>query len=162
VKQGKPVKIELRRSFSASLESVFDAWLIPYLAGSWMFGAKSLNQEIITLENEPRSEGKFLLVVKRDGQEQRLTGQYEEIRRPEKLVCSWGADESTAKLNRLVLKLESVDSKTRMKLTHELDASLVESTESESADALRNEWAARCKALAELVETSGKQARLFK
>jgi len=157
VKQGKPVKIELRRSFSASLESVFDAWLIPYLAGSWMFGSKSLDQEIITLENEPRSSGTFLFIVKREGQEQKITGEYQEIRRPEKLVCSWGVNDLPAKLNKLILKLESVDGKTRMKLAHELDASLAD-----NADTLRSEWTTRCKALAELVESSGNQARLFK
>jgi len=155
--QGKAVKLNLRRSFSASLESVFDAWLIPYLAGSWMFGPKSDNQEIVTLENTPRADGHFLLVIKRDGEELTITGQYEEIRRPEKLVCSWGADQASAALNRLTLKLESVEGKTRLRLTHELDPSL-----SEGIDSLRNEWNIRCKALAELVETSPRQARLFK
>jgi uncharacterized protein YndB with AHSA1/START domain len=157
VKQGKPVKIELRRSFSASLESVFDAWLIPYLAGSWMFGPKSLEQEIITLENEPRSPGTFLFVIRRDGQELKITGDYNEIRRPEKLVCSWGTQDLSAKLSKLTLKLEAVDGKTRMKLVHKLDESLAE-----NSDYLRAEWIVRCKALAELVESSNKQARLFK
>ena len=122
-----------------------------------MFGPKSLDQEVLTLENEPRSQGRFLLAVKRDGHKQQFMGQYEEIRRPEKLVCSWGTDEESATLNKLTLTLESSDGKTRMRLTHEMDASLAN-----TLDTQRSAWDMRCKALADLVEKSNKQARLFK
>ncbi|MBL4819476.1 MAG: SRPBCC domain-containing protein [Gammaproteobacteria bacterium] len=157
MRQGKSVKINIRRRFSATVESVFDAWLIPYLAGSWMFGPRLTEQEVVTLENEPRSSGHFLFVVNRDGVEQKITGQYQEIRRPEKMICSWGSGEEEAALSKLTLTLGLEAGKTHMKLTHELDPALAE-----NADKIRREWNIRCQALAQLVEKAGKQGQLFK
>lgn len=152
----KPVKFQIRRSYNASLETVFDAWLIPYLVGSWMFGPKSGTQEVIALENKPLPGGNFLLeVVRADGQ-RRLTGTYREIRRPEKLQCTIGEESDAAPLTLLTMELTADEGKTRMKLGFELHPKLAD-----QADALRAEWTSRCKTLAELVEKSSKQTRLL-
>ena len=155
--EGKPVRFQLRRSFAASLESVFDAWLIPFKAGDWMFGPRSSSQEIITLENKPLPRGTFLFEVSRDGHKQVLTGTYLEIRRPEKLICKIGSDASSAELTRLTMELAEENGKARMKLGFELDPSL-----GAQAESLKEAWTNRCKALAELVERSKKQASLFR
>jgi uncharacterized protein YndB with AHSA1/START domain len=155
--EAKPVRFQIRRSFAASLETVFDAWLIPYLAGSWMFGPRDSSQEVITLENQPRPGGSFLFEVVRDGRRRVLTGVYSEIRRPEKLLCTIGSDAESAALTRLTMELAEEEGKTRMKLAFELHPSLAA-----SADSLREQWTSRCKALADQVERSKKQARLFR
>jgi|GEM_PF-98037 len=153
----KPVKFQLRRSFSAGQETVFDAWLIPFKAGDWMFGSKNSMQEVITLENQPLPGGKFQFEVSRDGQRMSLTGEYCEIRRPEKLVCKIGTDAESADQAVLTMELNEEQGKTRMKLAFELDPSLAP-----NIDSLRAEWTERCKALSELVERSRKQSSLFK
>lgn len=152
----KPVKFQIRRSFNASQETVFDAWLIPYLAGSWMFGPKNATQEVITLENKPLPGGDFLLEVVRADRQQRLTGTYREIRRPEKLQCTIGEDSNSAPLTVLSMELTADEGKTRMKLGFELHPHLAD-----QSDALRAEWTNRCKTLAELVEKPSNQTRLF-
>jgi uncharacterized protein YndB with AHSA1/START domain len=154
---GKPVRFQLRRSFTAGLETVFDAWLIPFKAGDWMFGPRDSMQEVITLENQPLPGGKFRFEVCRDGQNRCLVGEYLEIRRPEKLICKIGADDAAAQLTTLTMELNEEQGKTRMKLAFQLDPSLA--TE---VDTLRAQWTARCKSLAELVERSRNQAALFK
>lgn len=154
---GKSVKFQLKRSFTAGLESVFDAWLIPFKAGDWMFGPKDSMQEVITLENQPLPGGKFQFEVSRDGQQMNLTGEYLEIRRPEKLICKIGADANLAELITLTMELNEEQGKTRMKLAFELDSSLAA-----DVDSLRAEWTERCKALSGLLERSKKQASLFK
>jgi uncharacterized protein YndB with AHSA1/START domain len=154
---GKPVKFQLRRSFTAGLETVFDAWLIPFKAGDWMFGPRDSTQKVITLENQPLPGGKFRLEVTRDGQKMSLVGEYLEIRRPEKLICKIGADTDAANLIILAMELNEAQGKTRMKLAFQLDPSLAP-----QVDILRAQWTARCKALAELVERSRKQATLFR
>lgn len=154
---GKSAKFHLRRSFTAGLETVFDAWLIPFKAGDWMFGPKDSMQEVINLENQPLPGGKFHFEVSRDGQKMTLAGEYLEIRRPEKLVCKIGADASLAELITLTMELNEEQGKTRMKLAFEVDSSLAANVES-----LRAEWTERCKALSELVDRSKKQTSLFK
>ncbi len=153
---GKPVRFQIRRSFRAPLEAVFDAWLIPYLAGSWIFGPKSVTQEVLTLENKPLPGGTFLLEVIREGRRLRLTGKYIEIRRPEKLRCTVGSDSESAPLTVLTMELGEVDGKTRMKLAFELDPAIAD-----QADRIRSEWGIRCRALAERVESSRNQDWLF-
>jgi len=153
---GKTVRFKIRRSFSASLETVFDAWLIPYLAGNWMFGPRDNSQEVITLENQPRPGGNFRFEVRRDGRRQIMTGTYREIRRPEKLICTIGKDAESASLTRLTMELNEEDGKTRMNLSFELHPSLTDAAES-----MREDWISRNKALAALVDRSRKQARLF-
>ena len=154
---GKPVKFQLRRSFTAGLESVFDAWLIPFKAGDWMFGPKDSMQEVLTLENQPLPGGKFQFEVSRDGHKMRLAGEYLEIRRPEKLILKIGADAESAELTTLTMELNEEQGKTRMKLAFEMDPSLAP-----NVDSLRAEWTERCKALSELVERSRKQTPLFR
>lgn len=153
----KPVKFQLRRSFSAGLETVFDAWLIPFKAGDWMFGPKDSSQEVITLENQPLPGGTFQFEVARNGHRMSLGGEYLEIRRPEKLVCKIGNNTDSAQLITLTMELSEEQGKTRMKLAFELDPSLAM-----IADSLRAEWTERCKALSELVERSRKQTHLFR
>jgi len=153
----RPVKFQIRRSFSATLENVFDAWLIPYLAGSWMFGSKDPDQEVIRLENKPLPGGSFILEVIRQGQRHLLCGEYREIRRPDKLSCTIGDDPETAALVLLTMELYEDNGKTRMKLSFELSPALAG-----HADSMREQWNTRCRALAAQVEQSRKQTRLFR
>jgi len=153
----KPIKLQLRRSFTAGLEAVFDAWLIPFKAGDWMFGPKNSMQEVIILENKPLPGGNFHFEVSRDSQKMTLVGDYLEIRRPQKLICRIGSDAASAGLTTLTMELNEEHGKTRMKLEFLLDSSLANQVE-----VLRAQWTMRCKALGELVERSRNQASLFR
>jgi len=150
-------RFSIRRSFDASDEKVFDAWLIPYLAGSWVFGPDADAREIIQLQNEPRPGGNFLFVARQFGKEQTITGEYAEIRRPEKLVCSWGVNGDDPSLCRLSIEIYVEDSRTRMHLTQEMDAAL-----SSKVDDYKAAWKTRLKALATLVEKPPQQQALFR
>lgn len=153
---GKPARVVLRRTFNAGSETVFDAWLIPYQAANWMFGTKDPGQEIVALESEPRPKGRFDFSVRRGAQQRRLAGSYQEIRRPERLICSIGEDPESALHCKLTLELEPEENRTRMTLSLEMDPLLAD-----QAETIRQAWALRCKALAELLEKNRRQAPLF-
>lgn len=147
----KAVKIRLRKSFSARLEDVFDAWLIPAVLGKWMFGSDSGTVEIISLENMPRKSGSFSFKINRQGLMQEYAGQYLEIRRPDRLSFTWSAivENQERESARVFIELLEEAHKTRLNLVYELPARLADRSQE-----IKNEWAGRLSALSASLERS--------
>lgn len=82
--------VKVTRIFDAIPELVFDAWLDAALIGKWMFGPSVRDEEIVSLQLEPKVGGRFSFLVERQGEEIEHSGQYFEIDPPRRLVFSWG------------------------------------------------------------------------
>jgi uncharacterized protein YndB with AHSA1/START domain len=78
--------LEMTRTFDATPERVFDAWLSKSW-GEWA-GPPGVKGEVLQLE--PKVGGKYKIVMHRpDGGTLTVSGTYKEITRPSRLVMSW-------------------------------------------------------------------------
>jgi uncharacterized protein YndB with AHSA1/START domain len=78
--------VRVTRTFAASAERVFDAWLDPAMAKRFLFVTN--NREIVVTEIDPRVGGGFR-IVRRDDRDVEHVGRYLEIDRPRKLVFTF-------------------------------------------------------------------------
>lgn len=79
-----------RRHIMASAERLFDAWIEPAVVGTWMFGPNVREEEIVSLDADPRLGGRYCFVVRRKGKLFEHAGQYLEVDRPRRLSFTWG------------------------------------------------------------------------
>ncbi len=78
--------LEITRTFDATPERVFDAWLQKSW-GDWA-GPPTVKGEVTLME--PRVGGKYQIVMRPEGGgELTVSGTYKEIVRPSKIVMSW-------------------------------------------------------------------------
>jgi uncharacterized protein YndB with AHSA1/START domain len=88
--------LELRREFDASPAAVFDAWLTREEWAAWI-GPEGMQCEVPTLE--PRVGGRYEITMRLgNGQVIPVSGVFQVIERPKRLVFSWGwnGDPATA------------------------------------------------------------------
>jgi uncharacterized protein YndB with AHSA1/START domain len=116
----KPTIVQVTRSYSASAERVFDAWLDPDMIGQFMFGARLREEEVVHLRNQPRVGGTFSFLVKRQGQPIDHIGRYEVIERPRKLVFTWSIAPEPIDASRVTITIAARGSGCELTLAHEL------------------------------------------
>jgi uncharacterized protein YndB with AHSA1/START domain len=86
-----PGVLRLERTFKATAEAVFDAWLRPEVLRRWW--PAGANWETPVAEVDARVGGRLRLVMRSpDGEEFGGSGEYLELRRPERLVFTWTWD----------------------------------------------------------------------
>lgn len=111
--------LRVTRSFQASPERVFDAWLDPEQVSWWMpMPAKktmSVPDEIVGITTEARLGGTFSFVVKRKGEVIDHTGEYLAFDRPHRLSFTWGVPRYSPDM--AVVTLDLVPSGTGTDLT---------------------------------------------
>ncbi|MDB5388868.1 MAG: hypothetical protein JWM11_4514 [Planctomycetaceae bacterium] len=112
------VVVQVKQSFTAAPERVFDAWLDPGLIGKWMFGPALREEEIVQLSVDAKPGGKFSFLVRRSGQEIDHIGEYFELDRPRRLVFSWGIKGSDS--SRVTIDIVPRGTGCDLMLTHEL------------------------------------------
>jgi len=113
--------VRVTRTFSASPERVFDAWLDPTKIGAWMKAPATkfgLDDELVRIDLDARIGGSFAFVVRRKGQIIEHIGQYLEIDRPRRLVFTWGIGPDPA-TTRVTIELVPQGTGTPLTLTHE-------------------------------------------
>ncbi len=119
----KPVLVTVKRSFTASAEQVFDAWLDPDSIGRWMFGKPLRDEEVLRLAIEPRVGGAFSFLVRRGGKEINHIGKYLEIDRPSRLVFTWAVAPDSPEpgvASRVVVEIAPRGKRCDLTLVHEL------------------------------------------
>lgn len=114
-------RVEIVKNFSAQPAKVFDAWLDTEMLSKWMFGPDVRDEEIIKLKNNPVEGGQFSYVVMRGKEELDHRGTYREVRRPNRLVFTWGVDEEAGDESVVTIDIEATKKGCQLTLFHNLD-----------------------------------------
>jgi len=140
----KPLKISLSKTIAAPAEKVFDHWLIPTFVGSWMFE----NEKVLELINEARPRGSFSFKVSKGGEEQDYTGEYTEIRRPDRLAFSWISSTQPDQVSQVMVQFKYDNNKTRVRFSQQLRLNSQSDSE-QLVEQVKDTWSRRLNALAE-------------
>lgn len=114
---GERNTIQVRHTFSASPERVFDAWLDPAKAGQFLFATPT--GQMVKAEIDARVGGRFLFVDRRDGTDVEHTGEYLEVDRPRGLVFSFGVPQFSPEFTRVTVEIKPQGKGCVLILTHE-------------------------------------------
>lgn len=109
--------IYLRRLLSASPQEVFDAWLDPESLREWMCPGA---QTVADVQVDARVGGAFRLVMRGQSGERLHTGEYREIRPPERLVFTWRSQATHWQDSLVTVEFAAQGENTELTLTHEL------------------------------------------
>lgn len=118
--------VEITKTFKVPTEKVFDAWIDPQWLSHWMFGPDVRDEEIITLETNPEPGGTFSFVVRRGDDVLNHLGEYLEVKRPHRLVFTWGIESESEDESVVAIEIESTEKGCQLTLTHELDPKWVD------------------------------------
>lgn len=111
------VTIRVSRTFAASPERVFDAWLDPARARLFLFATKK--GEMVRAETDPRAGGRFTFVDRRDGVDVEHVGTYVEIDRPRRLVFDFAVPQYTPDYTRVTIEIAPRDGGCELTLVHD-------------------------------------------
>jgi uncharacterized protein YndB with AHSA1/START domain len=83
------MELKLERTFEASPEQVFDAWVDPELLRRWWAAGPDMTCTLA--EADARPGGRYRLSMKDPGSgaEHTVGGEYREVERPSRLVYTW-------------------------------------------------------------------------
>lgn len=118
-----PIVLVVKRSFQATPERVFDAWLDPAAAGQWLFATKAGEMQKVSID--ARVDGEFLIVERRDGADAEHFGTYREIDRPHRLDFTFSAVRD-AEPTLVTIQISPTAEGCDLTLTHEMDAKWAE------------------------------------
>jgi two-component system cell cycle response regulator DivK len=146
--ESAPGGVRVTRRFSASAETVFDAWLLEQGVGGWLFATPE--GEMVRAEIEPHVGGRFEIVERRDGEEVLHTGNYEEMARPLRLAFSLQVPKYSPNPERVAIEIAPDSDGCELTLSQTLSAGAPA-----TAEQVERGWRAILDALAEAVERSG-------
>lgn len=107
----------IRRSIRASPERIFDAWTQPEQLKRW-WGPNSV--ECIDAEVDLRVGGRYRIANQfPDGKTLWISGEFEAIERPHKLVYTWRVGAQAAGTERVTITFEARGEETEVMVTHE-------------------------------------------
>jgi uncharacterized protein YndB with AHSA1/START domain len=118
-----PITLVLKRTFDASREQVFDAWIDPKQLGAWMGPRQVLRADVPV--SEPRVGGRYRIIMHLEsGQTPAVGGVYREIARPERLVFTWAWEGNlpggmSNHETLVTLTFRDIGGKTEMTMRHE-------------------------------------------
>ena len=85
--EGDGRSIAVERRVAAPPERAFDAWIVPEVAGRWLFADK---KDGSACELDARVGGRYRITRTADGQSYVAVGEYVEVNRPARLVFTYG------------------------------------------------------------------------
>ena len=108
--------VNVNKLIHAPIDKVFDAWLDPKMLAIFMLPMPGMPNSDV--ENDPREEGSFTIIMHVGGDKLPHTGKYLEINRPHKLVFTWVSDRSIDG-STVTLNFTKIDeNKTDVSLSH--------------------------------------------
>jgi len=113
----RPAAIQVKRRFRAPPALVFEAWLDPRVARTWLF-ATAL-RPIDHVEIDARVGGSFCFVERENGHSVEYTGRYLEIIAHQRLVFTLSMELSPPADTRVTVEIAPVRQGCELKLTHE-------------------------------------------
>ena len=108
--------LRIVRRLPASPEEVFDAWLDADSLREWMCPGAN---HVSAVEVDPRVGGRFRIVMSDDTGDTEHTGEYRELRRPERLVFTWISKNTLDRETLVTVELRPIGQETELTLTHE-------------------------------------------
>jgi uncharacterized protein YndB with AHSA1/START domain len=114
----RAVTVRVTRQFSSAIECVFDAWLDPVTAGSFLFASQA--GEVVEAEIDARIGGRFRFVRRENGTEVHRRGRYISIERPHLLEFSFSDNIRVPMDDRVVIEFATVGLGSLLVLTHEM------------------------------------------
>jgi uncharacterized protein YndB with AHSA1/START domain len=110
--------VTVKRSFAASAERVFGAWLDPERARHFLFTHPG-KQDIVRADVDARVGGKVLFVVRRNGKDSDHFGEYLEIERPRRLVFTLCVPAAWSEPSLIQIDIVPVESGCELTLRHQ-------------------------------------------
>lgn len=136
-------EVRVTRTFDATADTVFDAWLTPRVLGRWMFGQRE-GERIVRLDVDPRVGGRFALCVDRQGTRVNHVGHYQVLQRPAHLRFTWAVEgEDDDDPSAVDIQVRALESGCELVLVHTMDARW-----SDYEDSARQSWTSMLDALA--------------
>ncbi|HEX4534814.1 MAG TPA: SRPBCC domain-containing protein [Rhizomicrobium sp.] len=109
--------LEIRRTFDAPPERVFDAWMSHEEFQAWI-GPEGINCDVPLFE--PRVGGRYHIDMKMtDGSIVPVSGEFKVIDKPNRIVLTWGWAGDPNRTTTVTLNFRAVDGKTELMLRHE-------------------------------------------
>lgn len=119
--------VRVYSTIKAGPEKVFDAWLDPKSISKWMF--KPFHDKVLDIKTKGFPDTPFSFLVERGGQKINHHGEYIEVRRPHRLVFTWGVEGYPIGESRVAIDFEPNGDDTYLTLTHRgVDPEYVEKT----------------------------------
>lgn len=113
----RTLSLVVRRTIAASAERLFGAWTEPSQLLEW-WGPRGVTCE--DAEVDLRVGGRYRISNRLpDGRVVWISGEYELVDPPRKLVYSWRLDDSTAPLERVTVRFEPKADGTEVTVVHE-------------------------------------------
>jgi uncharacterized protein YndB with AHSA1/START domain len=109
--------LQITRSFAATPERVFDAWLDPAIARHFLFATPT--GELVRVEIDARVGGKFLIVRRDNGEDIEHVGEYLVIERPRRLVFTFAVPRFSTHFTQVTIEIALTASGCTLTLTHE-------------------------------------------
>ena len=112
----KTGKIVVKRTFPATVEELFDAWLDPESLAQWMHPGTASR---CTASVDARVGGAFEVVMHLENGPRRHYGEYRVIERNKKLVFTWYSDVTHHTETLVTVEFHAASATTEIVLTHE-------------------------------------------
>jgi uncharacterized protein YndB with AHSA1/START domain len=116
-----PTSLRIRHVFNAPRQKVFEAWTTPELLTQWFHPQEGFR--VTLAEVDLREGGEYRIGLQPPGEERILvvSGEYQEIQSPEKLVFTWMWESDDPDQEDTLVTLEFFDrgGNTELVLTHE-------------------------------------------
>ena len=109
--------LQVTRSFAATPERVFDAWLDPAIAPRFLFATST--GEMLRVEIDARVDGKFLIVRRDNGEDIEHVGEYLTIDRPRRLVFTFAVPKFSAQATQVTVEIAPAANGCTLTLMHE-------------------------------------------
>ena len=112
--------LQLKRTFKAPREKVFEAWTKPEALKQWFCHPGCAT---VSAEADARPGGRYKMVMLKEGATEpfHVEGTYEEIVPPEKLIFTWKwSHMESMNDTRVTVELREAGESTELTLTHEL------------------------------------------
>ncbi|MDC7683555.1 SRPBCC domain-containing protein [Asticcacaulis sp. BYS171W] len=117
------VAVSVEKTFKASANTVFAAWLDPALIANFIVGPDVRDERLIHVQTDPVAGGAFSFKVERNGEIIDHIGHYYEVVAPTRLSFSWGiAGVSDPRDSRVSIDIVATSEGCQLTLTHDMAA----------------------------------------
>jgi uncharacterized protein YndB with AHSA1/START domain len=114
------VLVRVTHRFAASAERVYDAFLDPGQASTFMF-ATAMGQ-IVRCEIDARAGGTFTIVDRRNGEDVVHTGRYVALERPRRIVFTLSVEKYSKETDTVTIEITRLRKGCEVTLSHEMKA----------------------------------------